>query len=98
MFVEGHSKDGTLDEMRRVQAAYPDRDIKVFVQEGKGKGDAVRKGFAEATGDVLMILDADLTVPPEQMPKFFRQIAEDGASSSTARASSIRWKPRRCAR
>lgn len=76
VFVEGHSKDGTLDEMRRVQAAYPDRDIKVFVQEGKGKGDAVRKGFAEATGDVLMILDADLTVPPEQMPKFFRQISE----------------------
>jgi len=76
VFVEGHSKDGTLEEMRRVQAAYPDRDIKVFVQEGKGKGDAVRKGFAEATGDVLMILDADLTVPPEQMPKFFRQIAE----------------------
>jgi SAM-dependent methyltransferase len=76
IFVEGHSKDGTLDEMHRVKAAYPDRDIKIFVQEGKGKGDAVRKGFAEATGDVLMILDADLTVPPEQMPKFFRQIAE----------------------
>jgi SAM-dependent methyltransferase len=76
IFVEGHSKDGTLDEMHRVKAAYPDRDIKIFVQEGKGKGDAVRKGFGEATGDVLMILDADLTVPPEQMPKFFRQIAE----------------------
>ncbi|MCA3246919.1 MAG: glycosyltransferase [Azospirillum sp.] len=76
VFVEGHSKDGTLEEMRRVQAAYPDRDIKILVQDGKGKGDAVRKGFAAATGDVLMILDADLTVPPEQMPKFFRQIAE----------------------
>lgn len=76
VFVEGHSKDGTLEECRRVQAAYPDRDIKVLVQDGKGKGDAVRKGFAAATGDVLMILDADLTVPPEQMPKFFRQIAE----------------------
>lgn len=76
IFVEGHSKDGTLEEMRRVQAAYPDRDIKVLVQDGKGKGDAVRKGFAAATGDVLMILDADLTVPPEQLPKFFRQIAD----------------------
>jgi glycosyltransferase involved in cell wall biosynthesis len=76
VFVEGHSKDGTLEEMRRVQAAYPGRDIKVMVQDGRGKGDAVRKGFAAATGDVLMILDADLTVPPEQMPKFFRQIAE----------------------
>ena len=76
VFVEGHSKDGTLDEIRRVQAAYPDRDIKVLVQDGKGKGDAVRKGFDAATGEVLMILDADLTVPPEQMPKFFRQIAD----------------------
>ncbi|MBI3506445.1 MAG: glycosyltransferase [Proteobacteria bacterium] len=76
VFVEGHSRDGTLEEMHRVKAAYPERDIKIFVQEGKGKGDAVRKGFAEATGEVLMILDADLTVPPEQMPKFFRQIAE----------------------
>ncbi|MFM7347152.1 MAG: glycosyltransferase [Tagaea sp.] len=76
VFVEGHSKDGTLEEIRRVQAAYPDKDIKVLVQDGKGKGDAVRKGFAAATGDVLMILDADLTVPPEQMPKFFRQIAD----------------------
>lgn len=76
VFVEGHSRDGTLEEIRRVQAAYPDKDIKVLVQDGKGKGDAVRKGFAAATGEVLMILDADLTVPPEQMPKFFRQIAD----------------------
>ena len=71
MFVEGNSSDGTLEEMKRVQAAYPDKDIKVLVQDGKGKGDAVRKGFDAARGDVLMILDADLTTPPEQMPKFF---------------------------
>ena len=75
MFVEGHSSDGTLDEMERVKAAYPDEDIKVLVQDGKGKGDAVRKGFENARGDVLMILDADLTTPPEQMPKFFDTIA-----------------------
>lgn len=71
IFVEGHSEDGTLDEIHRVIAAYPDRDIKVLVQDGKGKGDAVRKGFAHARGDVLMILDADLTVPPESLPKFY---------------------------
>lgn len=76
IFVEGHSKDGTLDEMYRVKASYPDRDIKIFVQDGKGKGDAVRKGFDAATGEVLMILDADLTVAPEEMPRFFRQIAD----------------------
>ena len=71
IFVEGHSNDGTLDEIRRVMAAYPERDIKVLVQDGKGKGDAVRKGFQHARGDVLFILDADLTVPPESIPKFF---------------------------
>ena len=41
-----------------------------------GKGDAVRKGFAAAKGDVLMILDADLTVPPEELPKFYLGVAE----------------------
>jgi SAM-dependent methyltransferase len=75
IFVEGHSADGTLDEVRRVIESYPERDIKVFVQDGKGKGDAVRKGFAHARGDILMILDADLTVPPEDLPQFYRAIA-----------------------
>lgn len=71
VFVEGHSRDGTLEECRRVQAAYPQRDIKVEVQQGRGKGDAVRQGFAVARGDVLIILDADLTVAPEDMGKFY---------------------------
>lgn len=70
LFVEGHSSDGTLEEIRRVIAAYPAWDIKVLVQDGAGKGDAVRKGFAHARGDVLIILDADLTVPPESLPRF----------------------------
>jgi ubiquinone/menaquinone biosynthesis C-methylase UbiE len=71
LFVEGHSQDGTLEEIQRVIQAYPDFDIKVIVQDGKGKGDAVRKGFANARGEVLMILDADLTMPPEALPKFY---------------------------
>jgi len=75
LFVEGHSSDGTLEEIHRVIAAYPDRDIKVMVQPGRGKGDAVRAGFARARGDVLMILDADLTTPPEVMSKFYDVIA-----------------------
>jgi SAM-dependent methyltransferase len=71
VFVEGNSSDGTFEECERVRDAYRDVwDIKVFKQEGKGKGDAVRKGFAAATGDVLMILDADLTMPPEALPKY----------------------------
>ncbi len=74
IFVEGHSKDGTLEECQRVKDKYPQRDIKALIQDGKGKGDAVRKGFSSAKNDVLMILDADLTVPPEDLPKFFDTI------------------------
>jgi len=74
LFVEGHSKDGTLEEIERVIRAYPQRDIKVMVQQGLGKGDAVRLGFAHARGEVLMILDADLTVPPEDLSKFYRAL------------------------
>jgi SAM-dependent methyltransferase len=71
LFVEGNSSDGTFQECERIRDAYKDCwDIKVLKQEGKGKGDAVRKGFVAATGDVLMILDADLTVPPEALPKY----------------------------
>lgn len=75
IFVEGNSQDGTLEECKRVKDKYPQRDITVLVQDGKGKGDAVRKGFAHAKNDILMILDADLTVPPEDLPKFFKAIA-----------------------
>lgn len=75
IFVDGHSSDGTPEEIRRLMTHYPGKDIKLLVQDGKGKGDAVRKGFAHATGDLLMILDADLTMPPEALPKFYDAIA-----------------------
>jgi SAM-dependent methyltransferase len=71
LFVEGNSSDGTFEECERVRDAYKGTwDIKVLKQDGKGKGDAVRKGFAAASCDVLMILDADLTMPPEALPKY----------------------------
>jgi glycosyltransferase involved in cell wall biosynthesis len=76
IFVEGHSDDGTLNEIKRVCEKYhTEYDLKFFVQDGRGKGDAVRKGFARASGDILMILDADLTVPPEDLIKFYEAIA-----------------------
>jgi SAM-dependent methyltransferase len=74
IFVEGGSSDGTWQEIQRVIAAYPQRDIKALQQTGTGKGDAVRRGFAQARGDVLMILDADLTMPPEDLPKFYNAL------------------------
>ena len=76
LFVEGNSTDDTWAEIQRITQKYSQtQDIKCTQQEGKGKGDAVRKGFGMATGDILMILDADMTVPPEDLPKFFDAIA-----------------------
>lgn len=75
IFIEGHSQDNTYGECIRVRQKYRDRDIKVMRQTGKGKGNAVREAFAAATGDVLMILDADLTTPPEDLPKFYQALS-----------------------
>lgn len=76
IFVDGHSEDGTVEEIERcigqLDQLNPELDsARVFTQPATGKGDAVRLGFAEATGDILMILDADITVRPEELPKFF---------------------------
>jgi SAM-dependent methyltransferase len=78
VFVDGNSVDGTPDEIRQVIEENPEMDIKLIHQgSGRGKGDAVRKGFAAASGEVLMILDADLTVPPEDLPKFYHALVEE---------------------
>ena len=71
LFIEGNSTDHTWAEIERVKNAYPDLDIKAMRQSGKGKGNAVREAFDAATGEILMILDADLTMPPEELPKFY---------------------------
>ena len=72
IFVEGNSSDGTWEEIQRVSQVYRDRfDIKCFQQTGKGKGDAVRFGFLKAQSDLLTILDADLTMPPEMLGRFY---------------------------
>jgi SAM-dependent methyltransferase len=77
IFAEGHSTDGTYEEIEAVIAEHPELDVKVTRQDGTGKGDAVRKGFELASGDVLMILDADLTVPPEDLTKFWSALVEE---------------------
>lgn len=76
IFVEGNSKDDTWEVIQREAAAYrgPHR-VRVLRQPGRGKWDAVRAGFEVATGDVLVIQDADLTAPPEDLPKFFHAIS-----------------------
>jgi glycosyltransferase involved in cell wall biosynthesis len=71
IFVEGHSHDDTYETILQVMSENPDRDAKLYQQTGKGKGDAVRVGFEKANGEILMILDADLTVPPEDLIRFY---------------------------
>jgi len=77
IFVEGGSSDNTYEAIEATIAAHPERDVKLFRQPGTGKGDAVRVGFNEASGDVLMILDADMTVPPEELPRFYNALVEN---------------------
>jgi ubiquinone/menaquinone biosynthesis C-methylase UbiE len=71
VFVEGHSQDDTYSVIEKEIVKHPERRSQLHRQTGKGKGDAVRLGFAKAKGDILMILDADMTVPPEDLPRFY---------------------------
>lgn len=74
IFIEGHSKDETYNEIKRIKSKYNQKKIKLLKQDGYGKADAVYKAFDNSSGEVLIILDADLTVPPEQLGKFWDTI------------------------
>jgi SAM-dependent methyltransferase len=75
IFVEGHSSDNTLEEIKKAMTIFSSVDVKLLIQPGRGKADAVWTGFEAAQNDVLMILDADLTVAPEDLVKFYDLIA-----------------------
>ena len=77
IFVEGHSLDNTYEKIIEMMEKYPDRNVKLYKQPGKGKGDAVRLGFDEASGDILMILDSDISVPPEDLSLFYNALVEN---------------------
>lgn len=78
IFIEGNSTDNTYDEIIRVAEKYKSiKKIKYGRQGGKGKGDAVRKGFDMAEGDILAIYDADMTVPANDVIKFYNAIVEN---------------------
>ena len=77
IFVEGHSSDDTWEEIGKVIEQYDGQLlIKRIKQKGKGKGNAVREGFALAEGELLTILDADLTMPPQLLPRFYEAFVE----------------------
>jgi SAM-dependent methyltransferase len=70
LFVEGNSTDDTEAVIRRTIAESPGRPFRFLKQPGRGKGDAVREGFTHARGEVVLILDSDMGVAPEDVPKF----------------------------
>ena len=74
IFIEGHSRDATYATIEQAIKNHPEWDAKLFSQPGQGKADAVRLGFEKASGTVLMILDADLTVRPEELPRFYQAL------------------------
>ena len=74
IFVEGHSHDGTYETIEKEMLLHPSTPSQLFRQPGIGKADAIRVGFEKASGDIVMILDADLTVPPEDLPRFYDAI------------------------
>ena len=74
VFVEGNSSDNTFETIKSEILLHPKINAQLIKQPGKGKGDAVRAGFDLAKGEILMILDADLTVPPEDLPRFYNAL------------------------
>ena len=74
VFVEGHSRDNTYETIADEIPLHPLTPSLLLRQPGIGKADAIRLGFEKASGDILMILDADLTVPPEDLPRFYEAI------------------------
>lgn len=77
IFVEGNSSDDTFSVIENLIPGYPHLNPKLYKQPGKGKADAVRVGFEKASGDILMILDADLTVQPEDLPRFYEVLVQN---------------------
>ena len=70
IFCDDQSTDGTAEEVRRMQSCYPEKDIRLEHGPGVCKSRNVWTGFDAAKGDILLILDADLTTIPEELPYF----------------------------
>jgi hypothetical protein len=71
IIVDGFSTDDTLDVVRRLRP-----DAKIVLQQQRGKGDALRCGFAAATGEIIVMLDADGSADPAEIPAFVKALVE----------------------
>ena len=89
IFVENNSKDNTWEEILRIKETYLNKRIKILQQSCKGKWEAVQHGFRIASGEMLMILDADLTTEPEELPKFYEAVASGRCDFANGSRTSI---------
>jgi len=76
IFVEGHSKIRHFNDKKMYGSITWFKNF-IIPPKGNGKGDAVRYGFEQASGDIFMILDADLSVSPEDLYDFYHAIVEN---------------------
>lgn len=76
LFVEGHSTDGTKEEIRRMIKKYPAKNIRVMGQPGKGQGDAIRVGFKAAKGDIVILYEGDRTSDVRDLEYFYDAMAK----------------------
>ena len=79
IFCDDQSTDGTAEEVIRVRSLFPEKNIRLEKRPGICKSKNVWTGFNAAIGDILMILDADLTTMPEQLVYFLEVIASGQA-------------------
>ena len=74
LVIDDASKDGTADVARRLGTEWPVRIVERF--DERGLSTAVMKGFAEAKTDLCVVMDADLSHPPEAIPKLVQAVQE----------------------
>jgi glycosyltransferase involved in cell wall biosynthesis len=94
--VDGNSTDGTVSVARRLRP-----DVRIVMQSGRGKGNALAEGFAACTGEIIVALDADGSTDGAEIPRFVAALcngadfvkgsrfAQGGASADITRTRSI---------